>query len=88
MDEFIHPTPIEDKYKELLRRTHEEILKPLGFQKDKQNFRQLTPKMLAEMGCQAQVYEQIKGPEHYPYALYQLAQELREQLGLEEEKLP
>ena len=212
--EFINPTPIEDKYKELLRRVHEEILKPLGFKKDGQNFRQFTPdglgkivnfwrdgkygikdkclrfaidigiyfeaepsvsnrkfkkydcqfrnvahnpkpvtvyvypdpqfwyifkrtdmdsifeslnqalqesfdwfahfesrqstidmildgtaqqysitnvmnyhtaEMLAEMGYQAQVYEQIKGPEHYPYALYHLAQELREQLGLKEE---
>lgn len=216
VQEFIHPTPIEDKYKELLRRTHEEILKPLGFKKDGQNFRRITPdglgnilhfwrygkfgikgkrqcfavdtglyfeaepalskrkftvydcqfrnsahnpkpvtvytypepqfwyifkrtdvdilydslkqglrealdwfghfesrqavinmvldgtaqqyshtvvmnydtaKMLAGMGYQAQVYEQIKGPEHYPYALYQLAQELKGRLDLEEEKL-
>ena len=41
VQEFIQPTPIEDKYKELLRRAHEEILKPLGFKKDGQNFRRI-----------------------------------------------
>jgi len=33
--EFITPTPIEDKYKALLQRVYEEILKPQGFQKDR-----------------------------------------------------
>lgn len=47
--EFINPTPIEDKYKELLRRAHEEILKPLGFKKDGQNFRQITPDGLGKI---------------------------------------
>ena len=49
VQEFIQPTPIEDKYKELLRRTHEEILKPLGFKKDGQNFRQITPDGLGKI---------------------------------------
>ena len=43
VQELINPTPIEDKYQELLRRAHEEILKPLGFKKDGQNFRRITP---------------------------------------------
>ena len=49
MREFVHPTPIEDKYKELLRRAYEEILKPLGFKKDGQNFRQITPDGLGKI---------------------------------------
>ena len=49
VQEFIDPTPIEDKYKELLRRTHEEILKPLGFRKDGQNFRLSTPDGLGKI---------------------------------------
>jgi len=39
VQEFVSPIPIEDKYKELLQRVHEEILKPLGFKKDGQCFR-------------------------------------------------
>lgn len=49
VQEFIHPAPIEDKYKELLRRAYEEILKPLGFKKDGQNFRQFTPDGLGKI---------------------------------------
>lgn len=47
--EFITPTPIEDKYKALLQRVYEEILKPQGFQKDRQNFRQFTPDGLGKI---------------------------------------
>ena len=49
VQEFINPTPIEDKYQELLRRAHEEILKPLGFKKDGQNFRQIAPDGLGKI---------------------------------------
>ena len=49
VQEFIHPTPIEDKYKELLQRVHEEILKPQGFKKDGQNFRRITPDGLGKI---------------------------------------
>jgi len=49
VQEFIDPTPIEDKYKNLLQRVHEEILKPLGFKKDGQNFRQFTPDGLGKI---------------------------------------
>jgi len=49
VQEFVNPTPIEDKYKKLLQRVHEEILKPLGFKKEGQNFRQFTPDGLGKI---------------------------------------
>ena len=42
IQEFIDPTPIEDKYTQLLNRAYTEIFQPMGFKRAGQNFRLFT----------------------------------------------
>ncbi len=112
--EFLDPTPIEDKYTQLLKRAYTEIFQPRGFKRAGQNFRWFdhfeshqavidmildgtaqqhshaivmnynVAKMLAEMGHQTQVYEQIKDTRTtnpQAWAVIRLAEDLEKELG-------
>ena len=49
IQEFIDPTPIEDKYTQLLNRAYTEIFQPMGFKRAGQNFRLFTPDGLGKI---------------------------------------